>query len=129
LVEQKINDAAQKNSAVSKWLKSIDTIAAWNWRNIADVKTRSNHAYGIAIDILPKKLNSLETYWLWTKNKKIDWRFVPYSKRYSPPEAVIKIFEDYGFIWGGKWAFYDTMHFEYRPEILIYNGIKIQGEF
>ncbi|MDD5211432.1 MAG: M15 family metallopeptidase, partial [Sulfuricurvum sp.] len=24
----------------------------------------------------------------------------------------------YGFIWGGRWYHYDTMHFEYRPELL-----------
>jgi hypothetical protein len=29
----------------------------------------------------------------------------------------------YGFIWGGKWLFFDTMHFEYRPEILILSGM------
>jgi hypothetical protein len=28
------------------------------------------------------------------------------------------IFEKHGFIWGGKWYHYDTMHFEYRPELL-----------
>ncbi|MEJ2663631.1 MAG: M15 family metallopeptidase, partial [Spirochaetia bacterium] len=28
-------------------------------------------------------------------------------------------FEKYGFIWGGKWYHYDTMHFEYRPELLV----------
>src|SRR5690242_16362928 len=27
-------------------------------------------------------------------------------------------FEQHGFIWGGRWAHYDTMHFEYRPELL-----------
>src|SRR5262245_1812136 len=27
-------------------------------------------------------------------------------------------FEKYGFIWGGHWYHYDTMHFEYRPELL-----------
>ncbi|NUM57423.1 MAG: M15 family metallopeptidase, partial [Bdellovibrionaceae bacterium] len=26
-------------------------------------------------------------------------------------------FESEGFIWGGKWNHYDTMHFEYRPEL------------
>jgi D-alanyl-D-alanine carboxypeptidase len=28
------------------------------------------------------------------------------------------LFEQHGFIWGGKWYHYDTMHFEYRPEII-----------
>jgi hypothetical protein len=32
---------------------------------------------------------------------------------------VIRIFEEEGFIWGGKWAMYDTMHFEYHPELLL----------
>ena len=32
---------------------------------------------------------------------------------------VVEIFEKYGFIWGGKWYHYDTMHFEYRPELLV----------
>jgi len=31
---------------------------------------------------------------------------------------IIDIFERRGFIWGGKWSHYDTMHFEYRPELL-----------
>lgn len=26
--------------------------------------------------------------------------------------------EKHGFIWGGCWYHYDTMHFEYRPELL-----------
>jgi hypothetical protein len=28
------------------------------------------------------------------------------------------VFERQGFIWGGKWWHFDTMHFEYRPEII-----------
>jgi hypothetical protein len=36
-----------------------------------------------------------------------------------PPAAVIGAFEKQGFVWGGKWLFFDTMHFEYRPEILL----------
>jgi len=31
---------------------------------------------------------------------------------------LIAIFEDHGFIWGGQWYHYDTMHFEYRPELI-----------
>jgi hypothetical protein len=131
LVEQKINAAAKSDPKVKAWLDEVYSIAAWNWRNIADVQTRSNHAYGVAVDLLPqpKTYRSLETYWLWTSNKKKDWWNVPYSRRYHPPEAVISAFESYGFVWGGKWAFYDTMHFEYRPEILILNGITPSGEY
>jgi peptidoglycan L-alanyl-D-glutamate endopeptidase CwlK len=33
----------------------------------------------------------------------------------------VTIFENHGFIWGGKWYHFDTMHFEYRPELLVAN--------
>src|SRR6516225_8786638 len=35
------------------------------------------------------------------------------------PWEIVRIFEKHGFIWGGKWYHYDTMHFSYRPEMLI----------
>ncbi len=34
------------------------------------------------------------------------------------PVEIVRIFERHGFIWGGAWYHYDTMHFEYRPELL-----------
>ena len=37
----------------------------------------------------------------------------------APPAAVIKAFEDEGFIWGGRWAIWDNMHFEYHPELFV----------
>jgi hypothetical protein len=39
---------------------------------------------------------------------------------------VVKAFEAYGFIWGGKRMFFDTMHFEYRPGILIFSKFPIR---
>ena len=33
------------------------------------------------------------------------------------PQEIVDAFEAEGFIWGGRWAHYDTMHFEYRPEL------------
>lgn len=32
------------------------------------------------------------------------------------PMEIVRVFEKHGFIWGGRWYHYDTMHFEYRPE-------------
>ena len=32
--------------------------------------------------------------------------------------TIVDVFERHGFIWGGRWFHYDTMHFEYRPELL-----------
>ena len=34
------------------------------------------------------------------------------------PWETVRIFEAHGFIWGGKWYHSDTMHFEYRPELI-----------
>ena len=123
LVEETILRAAKTNLAVNQWVNSISSIDAWNWRNIASAESRSYHAYGAAIDILPKSLGGLETYWLWTAQHTPEWWTVPYSRRLHPPDEVIRAFESFGFIWGGKWRYYDTMHFEYRPEILVLSGI------
>ena len=30
----------------------------------------------------------------------------------------VRVFEKHWFIRGGRWHHYDTMHFEYRPELL-----------
>jgi hypothetical protein len=73
----------------------------------------SMHAYAAAID-----LNlAVSDYWFWQKpkNGKADAP-IPYRNRM--PRAIIDIFEKHGFIWGGRWYHYDTMHFEYRPELL-----------
>ena len=40
---------------------------------------------------------------------------------WMPPQKVIEIFEEHGFIWGGKWIIWDNMHFEYRPEVILFN--------
>ena len=34
------------------------------------------------------------------------------------PMEIVRVFEKHGFIWGGRWSHYDTMHFEYRPELM-----------
>jgi hypothetical protein len=82
----------------------------------------------VAVDILPKSFGGKETYWQWAREKRSDWWNIPYEDRYHPPDAVIKAFESYGFIWGGKWPFFDTMHFEYRPEVFILNGLELAGD-
>ena len=50
----------------------------------------------------------------WTKGP----RDGPYRLRNRIPMEIVEVFEKHGFIWGGKWYHYDTMHFEYRPEII-----------
>ena len=124
-VKERITAAAKVDPRAQSWISDIGEVYGWNWRNIAASQSRSNHSYGIAVDILPKSLNGKETYWLWAAQKGKEWWNVPYEDRYHPPDAVIKAFEAYGFIWGGKWIIFDTMHFEYRPEVLIFNGFEI----
>ncbi|MFP3041996.1 M15 family metallopeptidase [Treponema primitia] len=126
LVEERILNTAKTNAQVRQWMNRLDSLAGWNWRSIADTQSRSFHAYGTALDLLPTSYGGLQTYWLWTAQNFPAWWAVPYERRSSPPEAVIKAFEDYGFIWGGKWLFFDTMHFEYRPEILILNNLPVK---
>lgn len=75
------------------------------WRNIAGTNRLSNHSFATAIDINTK----YSDYWQWNKNLK-------YKNRI--PMEIVNIFEKYGFIWGGKWYHYDTMHFEFRPELI-----------
>jgi hypothetical protein len=122
LVEAHIQSAARTDPQVQTWINSISRLEGWLWRDIAETVSRSYHAYGLAIDIIPRSYGGREAYWLWTTNHRPDWWNVPYSQRYHPPQAVIAAFERYGFIWGGHWPIYDTIHFEYRPEILILSG-------
>lgn len=82
----------------------------FNYRHIAGTTRLSAHAYGIAIDL------HRGTYWRWGK------MLTPMellAVRVAYPQEIVQAFEAEGFIWGGKWFHYDTMHFEYRPELLI----------
>lgn len=93
-----------------------DIGGTFNWRNIMGTTRQSPHSFGIAIDI--NTTNS--EYWKWDHRE--DWMIdsVEMNLRWrnSVPLEIVEIFERHGFIWGGKWYHYDTMHFEYRPEML-----------
>lgn len=85
----------------------VPTAGAYNCRVVAGTGRRSMHAYGAAIDIA----TAWSDYWLWKGGEDAVW-----ANR-IPPE-IVAIFERHGFIWGGRWRHFDTMHFEYRPELL-----------
>ncbi|GHV86636.1 hypothetical protein AGMMS50230_22440 [Spirochaetia bacterium] len=121
-----ILEEAKTDPAVQDFIDTIGSIGAWNWRTVAATVSRSYHSYAVALDILPKNLRGLASYWQWTADYNPEWYKVPYSKRYHPPLSVVRIFERYGFCWGGKWPLFDTMHFEYRPEILLLYGMKVE---
>jgi hypothetical protein len=81
-------------------------------RTVADTGQTSMHGWGAAIDINP----AYSSYWAWRR----DTAGAPaYVNRI--PREIVAVFERHGFIWGGRWAHYDTMHFEYRPELLAYD--------
>jgi hypothetical protein len=125
-----VNALTRVEGKIKKWdgakafVASIGSIGGYSWREIAGTQRMSYHSWGLAVDIQPKKLDGKAIYWLWERGRnKDDWMLVPLEKRWSPPAAVIEAFEDEGFIWGGKWPFYDNMHFEYRPELHEYTRL------
>ena len=83
----------------------------FNWRKVAGTERLSNHSFATAIDLNIKKA----AYWRWQSPAQLE----TFSRKNWPTE-IIETFERHGFIWGGKWWHFDTMHFEYRPEIIAY---------
>ena len=81
----------------------------YNCRAIAGSTARSMHAYGAAIDLNTR----YSDYWRWAGKAGAE----PVWKNQMPAE-IVRVFEKHGFIWGGYWYHFDTMHFEYRPELL-----------
>ena len=124
-VEKKITLLAKTDAEIKEFVDSIKSSAAYHWRIIAGTKRKSFHSYGIAVDVLPQKLGGKAIFWSWEQDRNPDgWMILPLSRRWMPPERVIEIFEEEGFIWGGKWGIWDNMHFEYHPELILHNFKK-----
>jgi len=99
-----------KNEEIIEFKKYIvNPDGVYNFRKISGTNRLSTHSFAIAIDLNKEYSN----YWLWDKKGKN----IEYKNKI--PLEIVKIFEKYGFIWGGRWYHYDTMHFEYRPELLL----------
>jgi len=124
-VEEKILALAKKDSEVQAFIDNLKSNDAYYWRIIEGTNRKSFHSLGIALDLLPKSQGGKQIFWSWAADKYPDtWMLIPLKNRWMPPNSVIKIFEDEGFIWGGKWVIYDNMHFEYHPELIQYNFYK-----
>jgi len=105
-----ISKELDEHPELKKYLTNIGGTFAW--RNIAGTSRHSMHSFGMTIDIN----TAYSDYWQWAcKCANEDATFI-YKNRV--PQAIVNIFEKYGFIWGGKWYHFDTMHFEYRPELI-----------
>ncbi|MGP1450037.1 MAG: M15 family metallopeptidase [Wolinella sp.] len=112
LVAEKIARISKRIELLSPEIYKVamQSAGGFNWRNIAGSEVLSVHSFGIALDLDVRYSH----YWLWDMRKGRE----TYSN--AIPREIVEIFETEGFIWGGKWGHYDTMHFEYRPEILCY---------
>jgi hypothetical protein len=115
----RVNGVAARLQAVSNELDRLPaaflaylkpSAGTYNCRTVAGTTRLSAHGLGIAIDIA----TAHSDYWRWT-SPGADGR---YAHKNRVPWEIVEIFEKHGFVWGGKWYHYDTMHFEYRPEIL-----------
>ena len=104
-LEAVIRELERLPPAMTRYL--VPAAGTYNCRFIEGTRQRSMHAYGVAIDINV----SLSDYWRWSGGEG-----APYRNRI--PFEIVEVFERHGFIWGGKWAHFDTMHFEYRPELM-----------
>lgn len=109
-IVKKLSRELDENPELKPYITNI--AGTFNWRKIAGTNRLSMHSYGMTIDVN----TSLSNYWQWdckciNENSKLK-----YKNRI--PLKLIQIFEKHGFIWGGNWYHYDTMHFEYRPELL-----------
>jgi hypothetical protein len=107
---EKISKELEELPEFKEYLQNIG--GTFNWRLINGTKRLSMHSFGMTIDINTK----FSDYWQWScgcTNEDIPIK--KYKNRI--PMKIVAIFEKHGFIWGGKWEHFDTMHFEYRPEL------------
>lgn len=105
----KLSNELDQHPEYEQYLKNIG--GTFEWRSIAGTNRLSMHSFGMTMDINLEKTN----YWQWDckcQNEDADLGYIN-----KIPLGLVAIFEKYGFIWGGKWYHYDTMHFEYRPEL------------
>lgn len=110
-VDQQLRAVSAELDALPEKIKraAYPIAGTYNCRAVADTGQPSPHGFGIAID-----LNiAYSDYWYWRAHDN------PIAYRNRMPAEIVSIFEKHGFIWGGKWYHFDTMHFEYRPELLI----------
>ena len=106
-VDKKLAAVADELSKNPEWKKYlVNPGGSFNWRKIAGESVLSMHSFGIAVDVNVK----FSDYWRWSGGVK------KYTN--SIPCGIAEVFEKHGFIWGAKWFHFDTMHFEYRPELL-----------
>jgi hypothetical protein len=113
-----VNNVDERLAAVVKELDTLSpdmtrflvpSAGTYNCRTIRNTPRLSVHAFAAAIDINDKQAD----YW-----ESLKGRTGAFTWRNRVPGAIGEVFERYGFIWGAKWFHVDSMHFEYRPELI-----------
>lgn len=105
---EKVRDALAARPELERYL--TPSAGVFNWRKVSGAKNMSVHSFGAAIDLNTK----FADYWVWSGGK--PGKVPRYANKY--PLEIVDIFERHGFVWGGRWYHYDTMHFEYRPDLI-----------
>lgn len=109
---------ANEGAQMDRFFETVG--GSFNWRVISGTTRLSAHSYGIAVDFN----TDLGGYWKWAGDP--EGAVGAYNNQY--PEALVRHMERYGFIWGGKWHHYDGMHFEYRPELILYARLQAEAQ-
>jgi hypothetical protein len=104
-VSARLDALVAKDPSLAPFLR--DAGGTFVWRPIAGTDRRSAHSYGIALDISVPRSD----YWRSQLGKG------PLVWRNKIPQPIVDAFEAESFVWGGRWYHYDTMHFEWRPEL------------
>ena len=116
--------------AIMKELKllgfKVDSINSYDWRTVPKTDRRSNHSYGVAVDINPGKAgnpwfdHAIVPSDSVREGDKAPWKmkYAPYNGTYKKDSGIwewesiaVKTFAKYGWGWGGSYG--DTMHFSY----------------
>ena len=117
-IDRRITESAHSTHELREFLRDIKVMYSMKRRHVSGTNNMSYHSYGLAIDIIPKSYRGKHVYWRWSSIFQESWERIPAEHRWQPPQELINAFEDNGFVWGGKWHYFDNVHFEYRPEIL-----------
>lgn len=105
-----ISNELDRHPEYKKYIANIG--GTFNWRTIKGTNRMSMHSFGVTIDINV----GYSDYWQWSCGCVDELKSLKY--RNQIPLEIVRIFEKNGFIWGGRWYHFDTMHFEFRPELL-----------
>lgn len=141
----RVSENLEKNfPSHANWLKTTRNMSGgYTMRFISGTNRLSSHSWGIAVDFTLKNatpnLKWYDSYWKWVgqcapnincgpartdagarfrrdlAEELLSVQIFPENFDHFPPE-IVQVFADEGFIWGGHWHHFDTMHFEYRPE-------------